>query len=161
MQLLYGRLCVLFFAIFAFAFCLAMTAFAADAAPEPARPIALIMPYVIELAGAVLAALGGWLMSRLVKLIGVTDAAKRLEVEAHLRQALHFAAENGLRFALTRAGVAGAEPAAEQLADAMFYVQSKNPDTLDKLGVSDDALRDIVLSKWPLVTPSFRFAAQS
>ncbi len=86
--------------IAAFFFCLAVTAFAADGVRFSACDH-FLLPHLMELLGAVLGALGGWLISRLVKLIGVTDTAKRLEVEGHLRQALHFAAE---RRSAVRAG---------------------------------------------------------
>lgn len=69
-----------------------------------------------------------------------------LKNEKMLRDALHQSAENGLRYALTR----GAGPAsAEVLAQATRYVKDKNPETLRKLGVSDNDLGDIIKTKVP------------
>lgn len=138
-------------------FCLAITAFAADSPVSSTGVssqgfLSALLPPVLDLAATVLAMLGAWLVGLLVRLIGISDTAKRLEVEAKLREALHFAAENGLRFALARAGLsAGAAPTAEILADAMFYVRDKNPDTLQKLRLGSKGLEAILLSKWPLV----------
>lgn len=67
-----------------------------------------------------------------------------LKNEEMLRDALHKAAENGLNYALNR----GSGPVgATVIKDAVDYVKSKNPQTLEKLRVSDSALVEIIKSK--------------
>ncbi|MVA40661.1 hypothetical protein [Agrobacterium vitis] len=157
----YQRVCNLLMTAAAFLFCLAIAAFAANDTPSLASGfMSALTPSVLELVATVLGVAGTWLITRLVRLIGISDSAKRLEVEAKLRDGLHFAADNGLRFALTKAGLpAIAAPAAAVVADAMFYVREKNPQTLEKLGVNDKALEDIILSKWPTASLALPIAA--
>ncbi|MBB4954380.1 hypothetical protein H4S14_004145 [Agrobacterium vitis] len=151
---LYHRATGLLVTAAAFLFCFAVTAFSAVTTKDDASGILVVaMPHLIDLAASVLAVGGTWLAARLVRLIGISDTAKRLEVEGKLREALHFAAENGLRFALTKAGMPTiAEPTAEIIADALFYVTDKNPDTIKKLGVNGNALEDIIRAKWPMAS---------
>ncbi|MVA26884.1 hypothetical protein V6582_14820 [Agrobacterium vitis] len=164
---LHNRVTGLIVTTAALLFCLAVIAFAAAPALASTADtsyitdlLSAILPPVFSLAITLIATAGAWLVSRLVGLIGISDTAKRLEVEAKLRDCLHFAAENGLRFALTKAGLpAVAGPAAAVVADAMFYVREKNPQTLEKLGVNDKALEDIILSKWPTASLSLPIAA--
>lgn len=158
---LHHRVTALFVTAAAFLFCFAITAFAAPAdASSTSGFLSAILPPILDLAVTVLASGGAWLVARLVRLAGVDTQAKRLDVESKLREALHFAAENGLRFALTKAGMpAIAEPTAEIIADALFYVTDKNPDTIKKLGVNGNALEDIIRAKWPVAGLGLPLAA--
>jgi hypothetical protein len=158
---LHHRVTGLFATAAAFLFCFAVTAFAASTDTSSTTSfLSAILPPILDLAVTVLAAGGAWLVERLVRLTGVDTEAKRLDVEAKLREALHFAAENGLRFALTKAGMPTiAEPTAEIIANAIFYVTDKNPDTIRKLGVNGDALEDIIRAKWPIASLGLPLAA--
>jgi hypothetical protein len=160
---LHHRVTGLFVTAAAFLFCFAVTAFAATADTSSTSGfLSAILPPILDLAVTVLATGGAWLVGRLIRLTGVDTEAKRLDVEGKLREALHFAAENGLRFALTRAGMpAIAQPTADIIADAMFYVMNKNPETLDKLGVSISGLEDIIHAKWPIASLGLPIAASS
>lgn len=160
---LHHRVTGLFITAAAFLFCFAVTAFAASADTSSTSGfLSAILPPILDLAVTVLASGGAWLVARLVRLAGVDTEAKRLDVENKLREALHFAAENGLRFALTRAGMpAIAQPTADIIADAMFYVTNKNPETLDKLGVTISGLEDILHAKWPIASLGLPIAASS
>lgn len=158
---LHNRFAGLFVTAAAFLFCFAVTAFAATTETSTTTSfLSTILPPILDLAVTVLAAGGAWLVGRLVRLAGVDTEAKRLEVESKLREALHFAAENGLRFALTKAGMPTiAAPTAEIIADALFYVTDKNPDTIKKLGVNGNALEDIIRAKWPVASLGLPLAA--
>ena len=67
-----------------------------------------------------------------------------LKNEKLLRDALHASAENGIKYAVARGYGPGA---VTTLAAAAEYVKQKNPDTLRKLRVSDEALKDIIRTK--------------
>ncbi|MCM2291077.1 hypothetical protein NAC44_01880 [Allorhizobium sp. BGMRC 0089] len=158
---LHHRITGLLLTAAAFLFCFAVTAFAAtNEASAPTSFLSAILPPILDLAVTVLASGGAWLAARLVRLTGVDTEARRLEVEGKLREALHSAAENGLRFALTKAGMPTiAEPTADIIADALFYVTDKNPDTIRKLGVSGNILEDIIRAKWPIASLGLPLAA--
>ncbi|MCA1492719.1 hypothetical protein I6F11_17500 [Ensifer sp. NBAIM29] len=153
----------------AFLFTFAVVAFATTSSVHagpvaPSSFISVMLSHAYGIAATGLAMAGAWTVGLLVRLLGASNAAKHLEVEGKLREALHFAAENGLRFAIARAGFPGiAAPTADMIADAMFYVTDKNPGTLKKLGVTGDALEHIILSKWPIFgdRPPFAPAAKA
>lgn len=67
-----------------------------------------------------------------------------LKNEKLLRDALHASAENGIKYAVARGFGPGA---ASALGAAVEYVKAKNPETLRRLRVSDDALKDIIRTK--------------
>jgi hypothetical protein len=129
-------------------------AFAQDAGALsiPAAPAGLwnsLINYGLDVGGTLLAAAGSWIIAKVISLLNITDQAKRLEVEDALRKAFHFGVENAASFAYAKAGVPnGTLPTPGMIADAMFYVQSNNPDTLTKLGVDDDALERVVEAKF-------------
>jgi hypothetical protein len=75
-----------------------------------------------------------------------------LKNEKLLRDALHASAENGIKYALARGHGPGS---ASVIGAAVEYVKAKNPETLRKLRVSDDALKDIIRTK---AQPSARSA---
>lgn len=93
-----------------------------------------------------------WIAMRLVGILRITDETKKKELEQRVREALHAAAENGLKYALAKAGLpVGAPVSAAVLEQAIDYVRSKSPDTVKQTGVRDDDLEQIILSKVPNV----------
>ncbi|NLS00197.1 hypothetical protein HGP17_25510 [Rhizobium sp. P38BS-XIX] len=133
--------------------CLAVRfAFAADAAApaDNSTLINVLVSYGVPLVEAVLSVLVTWAITKVIQLLGITDQATRLKVAGQLRDALHFAAENGLKYAFAKLGAPPSLAAsASVIADAIAYVKSKNPDTVAALGVDDQALEHIILSKLP------------
>lgn len=113
--------------------------------------IEILKPLIELLAMTVGPVLVTWISIRLTSALKMTDNAKRVEFEAQLRAALHQAAMNGLKAAASRYGshifdVDGyLRPTA--IAQAVQYVQEKNPDTLRELNVSGVDLVDIIASK--------------
>lgn len=144
-------------AAFLFLLIAAHFAFAADATPTGQSWIDAVISYGTPLVEALLAAAVTWIISQVIRLLGITDQATRLKVEGQLRDALHFAAENGLKYAFAKLGVPPSLAAsASVIADAITYVKDKNPDTVAALGVDDEALKHIILSKLPaLATASW------
>ncbi len=153
-------------ALIAILFVLALTlqpAHAQDAAPVIARSSiwfdlwAIIQPLVVLLGSIVGPVLVTWISARLISLLKVADEKQQLDIEGKLRQALHDSAANALKFALARSGISGgavASVAASAVSSAMLleatkYVEEKNPDALQKLGVTPAALQDIIMSKVP------------
>jgi hypothetical protein len=153
-------------ALFAILFVLALTlhpAYAQETAPVIARSSiwfdlwAVVQPLVVLLASIVGPVLVTWISARLISLLKVADEKQQLEIEGKLRQALHDSAANALKFALARSGISGgaiASVAASAVSGAMLleatkYVEEKNPEALQKLGVTPAALQDIIMSKVP------------
>lgn len=114
----------------------------------------VVSPLVILLVSTVGPVLVAWLSARLIGLMNIKDEEAKLKIEAQLRDALHQSAANALRFAMTRIGAAGVT--SEVLDVARTYVEEKNPDALDRLGVDPGNLRDILLSKVPDVLATLR-----
>lgn len=132
-------------------------AFAADAGqPSVGQSlIAAIISYGFPLVEALLSVLATWIITQIIRLLGITDQATRLKVEGQLRDALHFAAENGLKYAFAKLGAPPSlAVSASIIADAIAYVKSKNPETVAALGVDDQALEHIILSKLPSLLPA-------
>lgn len=155
-----------FSALLAILFVLALTlqpAHAQEAAPVISRSSiwfdlwAIVQPLVVLLGSIVGPVLVAWISARLISLLKVADEKQQLEIEGKLRQALHDSAANALKFALARSGISGGEivsATASTITSAMLheatkYVEEKNPDALQKLGVTPDALQDILMSKVP------------
>lgn len=132
-------------------------AFADDAGATPAAPswLTIVVSYAMPLLEAAAAAAVTWIIGQIIRLLGITDQAKRLQVEGQLRDALHFAAENGLKYAFAKLGVPPTLTAsASVIADAIAYVKDKNPDTVAAFGLDDAALEHIILSKLPSLAQS-------
>jgi len=94
----------------------------------------------------------GAVSAKLIQTLNIQDAAKKTELDANLRDALHKSAENAIKFALARLGLSTAivssgvvNPAV--IREAINYVVEKNPDALKGLEVSDDSLTDILMTK--------------
>ncbi|CCF19183.1 exported protein of unknown function [Pseudorhizobium banfieldiae] len=110
----------------------------------------IVQPVIVLLISTVGPVLVAWLSARLIALLKVSDENQKAALEAKLRDALHQSAANALKYALVRAGLpAGAHVAGAVIDEAMRYVEEKNPDALDKLGVHSEALREIIMSKVP------------
>ncbi|SMD18046.1 hypothetical protein [Rhizobium sp. RU36D] len=130
---------------------------AAEALPAVGAPSiwpelwAIVQPVVAVFFSLVGPALATWIAVRLLAVLKISDDAKRLEIEAQLRQALHQSAANALRYAMAKSGLttSAATIAPAVLKEAVRYVEDKNPDALARLDVSPDALRDIIMSKVP------------
>lgn len=132
-------------------------AFAADGG-QPADSqslIAVIMSYGLPFVEALLSVLVTWAIAQIIRLLGITDQATRLKVEGQLRDALHFAAENGLKYAFAKLGLPPSlQASASIIADAIAYVKAKNPDAVAAFGLDDQALEHIILSKLPSLASS-------
>jgi hypothetical protein len=132
-------------------------AFAADASvpADNQSLIAVIISYGLPFVEALLSVLVTWIITQIIRLLGITDQSTRLKVEGQLRDALHFAAENGLKYAFAKLGAPPSLAAsASVIADAIAYVKAKNPGTVAALGVDDQALEHIILSKLPSLVPA-------
>ena len=114
-------------------------------------------PLVVLLGSIVGPVLVTWISARLISLLKVADEKQQLDIQAKLRQALHDSAANALKFALARSGISGGAIASvtgsavtsAMLHEATKYVEEKNPEALQKLGVTPNALQDIIMSKVP------------
>jgi len=113
----------------------------------------IVQPVVVLFVSTVGPVLVTWISARLIALLKVTDEKQRADIEAKLRQALHQSAANAMSYAAHKIGVSLFRiPVSEDLLrQAAAYVTEKNPEALEKLGVSQQALRDILLSKVTLV----------
>lgn len=140
----------------------ALPALAQDTGPIIARSSILydvwsiVQPLVVLLVSTVGPVLVTWLAARLLALMKISDEKQRLEIEAKLRDALHQSAANALKFAMAKTGVPAGAIGGAVMAEAMRYVEEKNPEALSKLDVHPDALRDIILSKVPDIVRSSR-----
>lgn len=124
------------------------------AAPSPSFLVDLwevVQPLAALFVSTVGPALVTWIAYRLVSLLQIKDENEKKALEAKTRDALHQSAMNGLKAALARAGytqVFGPLPQSI-LAEAIEYVKTKNPDTIEQAGASLEDVGDIVLSKVP------------
>lgn len=114
------------------------------------RPILEVI--IAVLAPVILTFLSG----AIIKTLKIQDEKQKLQIEQQLRNALHASASNAVVFAAQKWGYNLKQIASDQaiqnkvLSEAMNYVVDKNPDTMRKLGVTGEALKDILLSKLPL-----------
>lgn len=109
----------------------------------------ILQPIIVLLVSTVGPVLVTWLSARVLAVLKVSDQNKQLEIEAKLRDALHQSASNALKYALAKTGFNAGIVTSAALSAAIAYVQDKNPETLQKLGVDQSALRDIIISKVP------------
>ena len=114
----------------------------------------IVSPLVILLVSTVGPVLVTWLSAKAIGLMNIKDEEAKLKIEAQLRDARHQSAANALRYAMTRIGATAVTDAV--LETARTYVEEKNPDALDRLGVDPGNLRDILLSKVPDVLATLR-----
>lgn len=110
----------------------------------------IISPILITIGAPLGAALAALIAGQIVKLLSIKDASAQKTLEAQVRDALHQAAINGLKYAIAkRTGpvgdmIAGAIPD-DIVSDAISYVRTKNPDASALVSAGD--LTQIILSK--------------
>jgi len=109
----------------------------------------IVQPIVVLLVSTVGPVLAAWIGARVISLLKITDQKQQLDMEIALRDALHKSAANALKYALTKTGGMGIGDELTQgvLREAANYVKEKNPDAIAKLGVSENALMEIITSK--------------
>lgn len=113
----------------------------------------IVQPIAVLFVSTVGPVLVTWISARFIAWLKVADENQRIDIEAKLRYALHQSAMNAIRYAFTKAGmpqIAG-QMSDTVLNEAMTYVTDKNPEALQKLGVDQKALKEILLSKIPEV----------
>jgi hypothetical protein len=112
---------------------------------------------VIELAVTVLGPIiVGWLGVKVASILNIKEEKDKAALEKAIRDAIHASAQNAWLFALKKAGLSFNEIAGmgdtqllQTMRTAQEYVKDKNPEGLEKLGVTDQQLEDILLAKLP------------
>lgn len=109
-----------------------------------------ILQALIELLAAGLMATGTWAMSRL-------STKLKLSSDSEIRKYLQDAMERGVSFAVGAASekaknMSEIEVRNEMVRDAANYVISKTPDALTSLGVTHEAVHDLVRARLAAVT---------
>lgn len=138
--------------------CLAVPITLAQAEPASSPSLladiwSVVSPLVVMAVSTIGPVLIGWLAWKLASLLNIQDAAKRQEIEARLRDALHKAAEAGAKVAAVRLGLpttGNLSASSPVVQAAVEYVTTHNPETLEAFGLGDgdDTLAEIVLSKF-------------
>lgn len=133
----------------------ALCASAAEVASVPTAEATVInsiwssvMPVIVLLISTLGPLAGGYIVTQIISLLGITNQTKKLDVEKQLRDVLHFCAVNALKFAFTKAKLPlDAELSASVISDALFYIKDKNPDTVAALGLNDADLTHILQAR--------------
>ena len=104
-----------------------------------------ILEVLIELLAAGLMAFGTWAIARL-------STKLKLSSDSEVRKYLQDALERGVSFAVGVASekakdVSEIQVRNEMVRDAANYVIAKTPDALKRLGVTDEAVRDLVRAR--------------
>lgn len=154
-------LAAILFLLVAVVFC-----YADDGAVVPSTEASIVssilsttMPIIILLISTLGPVAGAYIVKQIISFLGVTNQTKKIEVEAKLRDVLHFCAANALKYAFTKAGLpldSALSPSV--ISDALFYINNKNPDTVATLGLTDDDLTHILLTKAAEVAASVPLA---
>lgn len=126
--------------------------------PEWLRELYGVLSPLIQLAVMTLGPiLVSYLSVRLVSVLNVKEEKDKVELEKAIRDAIHASAQNAWLFALKKAGLSFTDLKAandiqlvEALKLAKGYVKDKNPDGLDKIGITDKQLEDILVTKLPV-----------
>lgn len=122
----------------------------------------VIQPIVTTLAVTLGPVIATVISAQIIRLLNIQNEEKRKQVEEQIRNALHQAAANGLKFALARSGIIlrpGDIVSPDIMDMAIDYVKTKNPDTAKQAGVDRDALTEIILSKVPDLAASISQAS--
>jgi hypothetical protein len=106
-----------------------------------------ILTPLIQFVGLILMGLAGWAVKKLADLLHIAK-------DSALRQTMLDAVDRGISFAQNKATTMAAAgvtiPTNNAVAaDAVNYVVSKFPDTLNGLGMTPQHVADVVLSKMP------------
>lgn len=116
----------------------------------------VVQPLIVMLVGTLGPILVAWVAQRFVAMLNVKQEKDQAELEKALRDAIHASAQNAWMFALKRLGLSFTD--LQRMSDtdlltalktAKSYVQDKNPEGLEKLGVNGQQLEDILLAKLP------------
>lgn len=114
------------------------------------QPILLLL---IQTVGPILV---GWVALKFTQALQIKGEKDKAELEKALRDAIHASASNAWMFALKRLGLSFNDLSSmsdtdllSTLKTAKTYVQDKNPESLEKLGVTGQQLEDILLTKLP------------
>ena len=98
----------------------------------------------------------GWVALKFTAALQIKGEKDKAELEKALRDAIHASAQNAWVFALKRLGLSfndlskmNDNQLLTALKTAKTYVQDKNPEGLEKLGVNGQQLEDILLTKLP------------
>ncbi len=87
-----------------------------------------------------------------ISVLGSKDAAQRAQLETLFKDRLHAAVQNAIQYAVTKSGLPiSAVTVATILADAVAYLQDKNPDTIAFFKLEVRQLEDLVTANWPNV----------
>ncbi|MBL0848968.1 MAG: hypothetical protein EU981_02595 [Candidatus Liberibacter ctenarytainae] len=78
----------------------------------------------------------------LIRLLQLKEESKQLEIENMLRDSLHKAASNAIKFAISRLQSDSMTPETMDL--AREYIHISNPDTISQLNISDQNLTNIL-----------------
>lgn len=106
-----------------------------------------LVPYIVAAIGAVIAGLGTWAVALLQRMTGIkaSDAA---------RERIQSAAMTGVNLGLAKVGDKlgdfTVDVKSEVLAEAAQWVQRSVPDSLKRLGITEDDVRQLVESKLPV-----------
>lgn len=152
----------------AFGFSLAGAAMVAMSVAHAQTPTAIAIPpdvtstlitklleSVVGVVTLLIGTLGSFLALKWNNLLNVKDVGERQRNEVDLKNFLHDAIWSATKFALQEANITLPElqadkPApAEMIETAVAYVKEHNPETVAKLGITDDALGQLVISKIP------------
>ena len=112
---------------------------------------------IIELAVTILGPiLITWLSVKLAAILNIKEDKVKAALEKALRDALHASSQNAWLYALKTLGLSFTDLKGLEGSDllaavnkAKEYVRDKNPDTIAKLGVTDQQLEDILITKLP------------
>lgn len=126
--------------------------------PKWIEEIAAVFWPLIQMAVSLLGpVLITWLSVRLAAVLNVKEEKDKAALEKQLRDSLHAASQNAWMFALKKLNLSftdlGKLPGGDlvKVIDmAKEYVADKNPDSIQKLGVTDSQLEDILLTKLPV-----------
>lgn len=112
----------------------------------------ILQPLVSTLALVVGPVIATWISAQVIRLFNVQDLNAQKELEQKIRTALHEAAANAVKYAITLNGITlkpGSGIPEVVIKDAIEYIRSKSPDTAAQAGLDNKGLTDIILSKVP------------
>lgn len=111
----------------------------------------IVQPLVMLFVSIVGPVLVSWLAYKIVSFLNIRDENEQKALELKIRDALHQSALNALKYAWAKSGITDPTKitSPEVIKTAVEYIKDKNPETVEKTGLSTDGLKDIVLSKVP------------
>lgn len=116
----------------------------------------ILQPIITMLVTTVGPIFVAWVGVKFTNALQIKGEKDKAELEKALRDAIHASAQNAWVFALKRLGLSFNDLSKMDdnqlltaLKTAKTYVQDKNPEGLEKLGVNGQQLEDILLTKLP------------